>query len=273
MATNFADKEREFLSSLEDDTGRDLAGWMAAIAEQNLPHRNDIIDWLRHQGFMFSKASWLERIHHNGGRPIYLDAAPVRLQLPRDARPALQVPGPAPASAPDADPEIVFTPPPVLGAPDQVRSATQPPERAPTAPAGAATAAADPAAPEPAPGEDDPAALDELVARAKAYRPLAQYLLAEITRAVPAAVAQPKGSHVVITARHAFAALAVGPKELRLALDLGPRPFDETVKPARFAGPPPPNSGLLTHMVVLTDARQVGPALLSLVKEAAARNP
>ena len=26
---------------------------------------------------MFSKASWLERIHHNGGRPIYADAGKI----------------------------------------------------------------------------------------------------------------------------------------------------------------------------------------------------
>ena len=44
---------------------------MAAIAESGRTERNDIIDWLRHQGFQFSWASWLERIHHNGGRLIY----------------------------------------------------------------------------------------------------------------------------------------------------------------------------------------------------------
>jgi len=74
MSTDYAEKERDFIASLNEDTGRDLAGWMAAIAESGLSERNAIIDWLRHQGFQFARASWLERIHHNGGRLIYADA-------------------------------------------------------------------------------------------------------------------------------------------------------------------------------------------------------
>ena len=38
--------------------------------------KNETIDWLRAQGFPFARASWLERIHSNGGRPIYVDAPP-----------------------------------------------------------------------------------------------------------------------------------------------------------------------------------------------------
>ena len=79
MAVDYGAKEKEFIAGLEEDTGRDLAGWMEAIDEAGLGHRNDIIDWLRQQGFLFSKASWLERIHHNGGRPIYGDGAAARL--------------------------------------------------------------------------------------------------------------------------------------------------------------------------------------------------
>lgn len=74
MSTDYAEKERDFIAGLHEDTGRDLAGWMAAISESGLKERNAIIDWLRHQGFQFAKASWLERIHHNGGRLIYADA-------------------------------------------------------------------------------------------------------------------------------------------------------------------------------------------------------
>ena len=74
MATDFGEKERAFIDGLKENTGRDLGEWMQAIAAPSLPQRNDIIDWLRHKGFMFSKASWLERIHHNGGKPIYADA-------------------------------------------------------------------------------------------------------------------------------------------------------------------------------------------------------
>ncbi len=73
MSTDYAEKERDFIASLNEDTGRDLAGWMAAITESGLSERNAIIDWLRHRGFQFARASWLERIHHNGGRLIYAD--------------------------------------------------------------------------------------------------------------------------------------------------------------------------------------------------------
>lgn len=71
MSTDYAEMEREFVEGLAEDTGRDLAAWMSAIAECGHTERNDIIDWLRHQGFQFSWASWLERIHHNGGRLVY----------------------------------------------------------------------------------------------------------------------------------------------------------------------------------------------------------
>ena len=71
MSTDYAEMERDFVASLKEDTGRDLAAWMIAIRDCEHSDRNAIIDWLRHQGFQFSWASWLERIHHNGGRLIY----------------------------------------------------------------------------------------------------------------------------------------------------------------------------------------------------------
>lgn len=78
MSTDYAEMEREFIADLAEDTGRDLAAWMTAIAKSGRTERNDIIDWLRHQGFQFSWASWLERIHHNGGRLIYADGSPAQ---------------------------------------------------------------------------------------------------------------------------------------------------------------------------------------------------
>ncbi|KAB2939990.1 MAG: hypothetical protein F9K20_15165, partial [Hyphomicrobium sp.] len=93
MATDFGEKERAFIDGLKENTGRDLDEWMAAISAAGLAHRNDIIDWLRHKGLMFSKASWLERIHHNGGKPIYVgvpkEAAPRRPPRRRRETPAV----------------------------------------------------------------------------------------------------------------------------------------------------------------------------------------
>ena len=75
MARDYAEIEREFIAGLAVETGRDLDGWMQAIATQAFSDKNDVIDWLRQQGLRFADASKLERIHANGGRPVYLGLA------------------------------------------------------------------------------------------------------------------------------------------------------------------------------------------------------
>ena len=99
MAKDEREEEREFLSGLKARTGRDLGEWMAAIAAQGFTDKNEIIDWLREQGLPFARASWLERIHRNGGKPIYSPTlCPKRPhEKPRDAEPR-----PAPAGGPAA---------------------------------------------------------------------------------------------------------------------------------------------------------------------------
>lgn len=94
MARDEAQEEREFLADLQARSGRDLAGWMAAISAQGFTDKNDAIDWLRTQGFPFARASWLERIHSNSGRPIYFADGTLAEQ------PRRQQPPPAPVSAP-----------------------------------------------------------------------------------------------------------------------------------------------------------------------------
>src|ERR1700730_11585608 len=225
MAIDYGEKERAFIDGLAENTGRDLGAWMAAIAGERLPHRNDIIDWLRRQGFMFSKASWLERIHHNGGRPIYADAGKINPRASvrrREKRPA-------PASPSTAAPPA------------------EPPAPSPVA-----------------------AGLDELLAKAKAYRPLAQYLIAQIKSVRPAASLLPRATFIAIADPNEFARLGIGAKELRLHLALGSgHPADGAVK----KGAPRGGRGkdeALSHMVVLTDARQIDRRLLDLVARAAA---
>ena len=227
MATDYGEKERAFIDGLKENSGRDLDEWMAAITEQNLPHRNDIIDWLRQQGFMFSKASWLERIHHNGGRPIYADNAAVAPAAPRQRQDASVIAKPPSAPKPEPDP--------VASASVEAR-----------------------------PNND----LDALLAKAKAYRPLAHFLIEQIKAVRPAARFEPRGTFIAIGDTDNFAALGVGAKQLRLHLELGDHPPDEVVKKGV------PGGGLgktdaLSHMVVLTDARQVDAYLLDLIKRAA----
>lgn len=232
MATDYGEKERAFLDGLKENTGRDLAEWMGAITAQDLPHRNDIIDWLRQQGFMFSKASWLERIHHNGGKPVYADAAP---QTPRPPRPRRE-----------------RTPPQAHVATGE----TQPPP------------ATEPEAPVPTPVSPPDADLEPLLAKAKAYRPLALALITQIRSARPSARILPRAGFLAIADPEEFARLGLSAKELHLHLALGEHAIDDVVKKGT-AGAGLGKSEALSHMVVLTDARQIDERLADLIARAA----
>jgi hypothetical protein len=223
MAQDEREEERQFLADLEARTGRDLAAWMAEIGAQGFTDKNETIDWLRGQGIPFARASWLERIHHNGGRPIYADksakagkASPVP---PRES-PAPTPTGAAPAVGP-----------------------------APVTPGAAA-------------------ALEKLIAAAKGYRPLYHMLESELRRALPGLVLTPaKAGYISLAAPREFGALLPTGSELRLGLDLGERAFDAQVQKPRIKGA----GGAITHMLVLTDARQINGELMALVMAANTR--
>lgn len=239
MATDFGEKERQFIEGLKENTGRDLDEWMHAITAAALPHRNDIIDWLRHKGLMFSKASWLERIHHNGGSPIYAG-------VPKDTAPRRPPQRRREAGETGAGP----------GAPEKPAQA-----EARLPPAVKLAGAPDPAAP----GD-----LEALLAKAKAYRRLAQHILAKLRQAAPDVAVRAGESAVDIGSPNPFARLGISARELRLHLDLGEHPFDEVVKKGSAGG------GLgkgeaMSHMLVLTDARQVDARFMELVTLAATR--
>ena len=55
--------------------------------------------------------------------------------------------------------------------------------------------------------------------------------------------------------------------ELRLGLDLGDRPHDATLQRPKMKGP----GAAISHMLVLTDARQVNAELIGLVVAANTR--
>lgn len=238
MSTDYAAKEREFLATLAADTGRNLDAWMAEISAKGLADKNDIIDWLRREGFPFWKASWLERVHHNGGRPLY------------GSEPDAAGCGQPPVAVPDG----------LQGTGASLRPGASRSSDPPSAsPALAATIAS------PAPS---PASLEELLARAKAYRPLAVFLISAIARAVPEARFAARGAHITVAAPGEFAAIGVSARELRLGLALGaapPFPAVERLRPAGAAARLPPG---MTHVAVLTDARQVDADLLALIAAA-----
>ncbi|WP_072390318.1 DUF5655 domain-containing protein [Hyphomicrobium sp. CS1GBMeth3] len=257
MSIDYGERERQFLETLKADTGRTLEEWMAAITAEGLSDRNDIIDWLRRQGFMFSKASWIERIHHNGGRPIYADTGAARSRT--RSRPA-----------PQHRPPFLVVADTMPSAPKPL--ATTPPPPAPPAPPPPASAprVERTAAPLLAPAKEDPAVLETLLARAKAFRPLAAFTIAEIRKALPDVTMTPRDGYVTFRVREAdFALLAITAKELRLGLTLDSAPAGLALEAPRFPavrGAPP-----VTHMIVLTDARQITAALLAAVVQASSR--
>jgi hypothetical protein len=212
MAHDEAEEERAFLADLEARSGRDLAAWMAAITAQGFKDKNEAIDWLRSQGFPFARASWLERIHSNGGRPIYMDQP-----LAAASEPAPRPPRPAPAAR--------------------------------------------------APSKRELADLEALLAAAKGYRPLYQLLEAEIRASVPGVSAVPQSGCISLRAPAEFAVVTPQATGVRLGLDLGERPFDGPLQKAKLKGAGP----AISHMLVLTDAREVNAELVNLIKAANAR--
>ncbi|MFA5952710.1 MAG: DUF5655 domain-containing protein [Hyphomicrobium sp.] len=283
MAIDYGEKERQFLESLKTDTGRAVDEWMAAIAAAKLTHRNDVIDWLRRQGFTFSKASWLERIYNNGGRPVYSGSSSgkgtARPQRQRRTSPVRMPPPISPAPAPASPPSPIQHSParPSAAQPEVPLSRPEPLPQAIPVPTPTASLVAPPPKPPvpqgsvegPASAEADDAVMT-LLAKAKAFRPLAQFVLAEIKKVAPTATLRAEASHVaLVTAGNAFAVLAISPRELRLGLALAGAPYNTALNPAKFPSAFPGIPANITHMLVLTDARQVNDALIGRVKEAA----
>lgn len=314
MSTDYEDKEREFLSYLKADTGRDLAEWMVAITEAGLAHRNDVIDWLRRQGFIFARASWLQRIHHGGGRPIYLSEVPPNLErhqrAPGAERPSAKTPAKPPSQPPPSTgapasparlspvpsrPVLVYTAP-VPQKPrelDQTRtpehSPPMPSARPPSAgPAKPVPEAAEPVRPKPFQQESTKPAdvkpqthpapvpgstglspdVSALVAKAKAYAPLAGFILRSLSDALPGTVLQATGNYISCNRPETFAILVPGSRDIKLGVSLEAAPFEREIVTARFTNLSPAPPKAITHMVVLTDARQIDKALMDLLRSA-----
>ena len=200
---------------------------MAAIAARGFADKNEIIDWLREQGFAFARASWLERIHKNGGKPIYAGDVTRRRQ-----------PGGAAASEPSSR-----------------RRPPQPPAPAPQRPKPGGQRQRRP--PRPTRGDG------EAARRRQGLPPALPPARREIKKAVPGLAILPKPGYVTFSAPAEFAALTLHATELRLGLDLGDHPFDDAAE-VQAARPGP----AITHMLVLTDARQVNDELISLMTAA-----
>lgn len=235
MAKDYAEIEQEFIAGLKGQTGKELAEWMAVITAKAFANKNETIDWLRLQGFAFNWASWLERIHANGGLPLYADK-PVAAAVKK-------APAPREAKAEKSDKTAPAPPVPIA-------AVSSPAARVSVAPSG-----------------DGDAALQSLIAAAKGYQPLYRLLASEIIRAVPGATLTAADAYICVGHPREFAGIETSAKGLRLALDLGDRPFDPPLQPSKLVTAPK----RLSHMIVLDDARKVDTALMDLVRAADAR--
>lgn len=105
--------------------------------------------------------------------------------------------------------------------------------------------------------------LEAQFAKADGMRPLYEALIQFVKNHFPASTVLPKKTYVSILEKREFAAVNIKPKELRVGLDLGEHPFDERIEKAKLSGPMP----RISHMFVLTDAKQLDDRIVGALKE------
>lgn len=109
--------------------------------------------------------------------------------------------------------------------------------------------------------------LESQFAKAVEMKPLYEAFLEFVKKQFPNSTVLPKKTYVSILENREFAAINIKPRELRIGLDLGDRPFDETVEKAKLTGPMP----RISHMFVLTDANQLNDEIAEALRQSHSR--
>ena len=109
--------------------------------------------------------------------------------------------------------------------------------------------------------------LENQFVKAPDMRPLYESFISFVGKNFPKASILPKKTYVSILENREFGAVNIKPKELRIGLDLGDQPFDETVEKAKLTGPMP----RISHMIVVTDLSQFDDSVVELLKQSHAR--
>jgi len=105
--------------------------------------------------------------------------------------------------------------------------------------------------------------LDAQFAKAADMKPLFEAFVDFVKENFPNASVLPKKTYVSILENREFAAINIKPKELRIGLDLGDRPFDEKIEKSKLTGPMP----RISHMFVLTYADQMDKCIADALTE------
>lgn len=72
MAKAAQQKEQEFIATVQEVTGKDLATWLKTLADTNLTKTNDLIKWLKsNHAFNHMQANILTGIYLNNGEPVH----------------------------------------------------------------------------------------------------------------------------------------------------------------------------------------------------------
>lgn len=109
--------------------------------------------------------------------------------------------------------------------------------------------------------------LDAQFAKAADMKPLYESFLEFVSEHFPSSSVLPKKTYVSILENREFAAVNIKAKELRVGFDLGDRPFDDKIEKAKLTGPMP----RISHMLVLTDAKQLDKSIVEALKESYSR--
>ncbi|MFZ1701295.1 MAG: DUF5655 domain-containing protein [Pyrinomonadaceae bacterium] len=109
--------------------------------------------------------------------------------------------------------------------------------------------------------------LENQFAKATDMRPLYDDLIAFVQKNFPGTTILPKKTYVSVVDNREFGAINIKRAELRIGFDLGDRPFDEKVEKAKLTGPMP----RISHMVVITDAGDIGNSIVELLRASHAR--
>lgn len=104
--------------------------------------------------------------------------------------------------------------------------------------------------------------LDAQFTKAAEMKPLYETFIEFVQTHFPNSTVLPKKTYVSILENREFAAVNIKPKELRIGLDLGDRPFDTTIEKAKLTGPMP----RISHMFVLTEAKQLDESIVAAIK-------
>jgi len=100
--------------------------------------------------------------------------------------------------------------------------------------------------------QNDANLLENQFAKCESMRPLFEAVSETILQQFPGTTLIPKKTYISFTAQREFAAINIKPKEIRLGLDLGDEPFNETLMKSKLTGPMP----CISHMLILTDISQ-----------------